>query len=472
MSLLPHSIPRATNVEQFHEDPLGFLATARASLGDIFVIRDAEPIFSRDPECSGTVAVFGSAHHRIVLSDIDLFTMPASAAEHLSLPPSLVNLNRGLHSMRGEQHTEHQRLLMRVLGERSMESQHPAVSAGLETFARAWQSGSSIGLLGEMRRLTLEMSTRLLFGTQYTESSSLALLLQTYFHLRREAASPFNSASETLREDLKTLGTVLDQELRRYVRWCHRHALGSSAGVLCSLANLESPDGARLSEDEMVAHSNVLFMSSTEPVAVSLAWICLILSQLPDLRSALRRELNRTARDEAVPAWSELADLPLLDSVVNETLRLFPANALMVRVTTSSALLQNVRLPGRCELVLCPFLAHREAERFPRPLDFLPSRWKAIKPSAFEYFPFGAGGHVCVGRHLAIHMIKAAMALLIPRYELVLAGDQEIDWRIHIQFMPRNDPIMCVGAPGVSESQPGKLLGPVAGLVRFDARGL
>jgi cytochrome P450 len=468
MSLLPISIPRATEVRQFYDEPLGFLSRTRSSLGDLFVIRDAGPIFSRAPDCAGVLAVFGPAHHRAVLSDIELFGMPVSAAQQLSLPQNLINLNRSLQSMRGEQHTQHQRLLLRVLGERSIEAQHSAVSAALETFAQGWQSGQQIGLLGEMRQLVLHVSTRLLFGDQYAESSRLASLLQVYFHFRREATSPFNSASETLREDLITLGSALDDALRQHSRWCRQKAPASSDGVLTGLASLEFAPGKPLSEDELIAHSNVLFMSSTEPVAVALTWILLILSQLPRLRCALRHELDQAARKDAVPSFSELTRLTLLDSVVNESLRLLPPNALMVRVTTRPATLQGVRLPERCELVLCPFLAHRDAERFPRPNEFLPSRWSGAKPSPFEFFPFGAGGHACVGRHLAMYMIKAALALLLPRYELILVDDQEIDWRIHIQFMPSNDPRMAVRAPGLSTSSAGKLLGPVSDLISLD----
>lgn len=468
MSLLPISIPRATDVWQFYEEPLGFLARTRSILGDIFVIRDALPIFSRAPDCAGAIAVFGPAHHRAVLSNIELFDMPVSAAQHLSLPQHLVNLNRSLQSMRGKRHDEHQRLLMRVLSERSIEDQRGPLSAGLETFAQAWQPGQRIGLLGEMRQLALQASTGLLFGDQYAESSKLALLIQSYFHLRREASSPFNSASETLREDLIALGTSLDDALRRHIHWSRQKALNSSDGVLTRLASLELESGRRLSEDELVAHSNILFVSSTEPVAVALTWILLILSQLPDLRRALRQELDQASFTDAVPPSYQLARLTLLGAVINESLRLLPPNALMVRLTTRPASLNGVLLPKLCELVLCPFLAHRDADRFARPNKFLPSRWSGIRPSPYEYFPFGAGGHTCVGRHLATYMIKTALALLMPRYELVLADDQEIDWRIDIQFIPRNDPIMNVRAPGVSTLRVGKLLGPIGELISLD----
>lgn len=469
MSLLPLSIPRATEVAQFHEEPLGFLARARSNLGDIFVLRDAGPIFSRAADCAGAVAVFGLEHHRAVLSDIDLFGMPVSAAQQLSLPQNLVNLNCGLHSMRGEKHAQQQRFLLRALGERSVEGQRGAVKAGLETFVQGWQFGQRVGLLSEMRQLALHVSTQLLFGNQDPERARLASSLQNYFHFRREVTSSFSSASEGLREELIAIGTSLDDQLRRYIRWCRKNAVASSDGILTRLARGELERGKQLSEDELVAHCNVLFMSSNEPIAVALTWILLILSQRPDLRRALRYELNQPSPAGGVPPASELGGLLLLDSVIHESLRLLTPNALMVRVTTRAAFLQGVLLPERCEIVLCPFLAHRDPERFPRPNQFLPSRWSGPRPSPFEYFPFGAGGHSCVGYHLAMYVIKATLALLMPRYDLVLAEDQEIDWRIHIMFMPKSDPTMTVCAPGESTLRGGKLLGPVSDLVSFES---
>jgi hypothetical protein len=63
--------------------------------------------------------------------------------------------------------------------------------------------------------------------------------------------------------------------------------------------------------------------------------------------------------------------------------------------------------------------------------------------------------------------MKAALAVVMPRFELVLADDQEIDWRIHIMFMPRNDPVMNVRAAGAADARAGRLRGPVAELVNL-----
>lgn len=444
MSRIDASIPRAQETGELFDNPLSFLARARASLGDVFVIREDKALFSRAPNCAGVIAVFGAANHQAVLTDAELFRQPISAAQHISLPQNLINLNQGLHSMQGAQHDRHQRLLMNVLSERSNEGRQQSVHAGLEKFVQGWQYDQQISLLEEMRRLTLELSTRLLFGEEYEESAQLASLAEKYFHARRAVASTFKTPDKGTRAKLIALGTSLDDGLRRYIVWARQET--QTGGLLQTLASLET-----LSDDELVAHSNVLFMSSLEPTAVTLTWTFLILSQLPELRRELRENQLQ------------------LDGVINETLRLLTPNALMTRLTTRATTLSSFPVPAHCEILLSPFLAHREPERFPRPDEFLPERWQGQKPSPFVYFPFGGGAHYCAGRSLATYMIKTSLAFLLRLYELVLTSDEEIDWKIDIVLLPENDPLMSLRKPGATPVNGGKLIGPVRELIDLNS---
>jgi cytochrome P450 len=414
--------------------------------------------------------VFGAEHQRAVLSDIEAFGMPGSAAQYLRLSQKLINLNRGLHSMCGDQHAVQKRLLMGMLNGGNIEVHHDLTWAALEKFAKRWRVGSIIRLLGEMRELVLQVASHVLFGDQYENSSRLAFLLQTYFQLRREASSPANSGARESPEQLVAVGNSLDTALRMYVRECRQNPDLSRGGILARVAALEMKPQKPLSEDEVVAHSNVLFVSSTEPVAVALTWILLILSQLPALRAELRNELSSVIDNSHFPTAVHLGGLALLDRVINESLRLLPPNAFMVRITTQPIPLGGARLPPRCEVVLCPFLAHRDSESFQRPNEFLPDRWIEAPPSPFAYFPFGAGGHSCVGRSLAMYIIKTTLAFLLPRYDLVLAGDQQVNWRIHIMFMPLSDPEVTIQLSNVPSILPaGILCGPVGNLMNLSA---
>ena len=193
-SALSASIPRAGPVDSFIADPLNFLTQARGTHGDLFALRERGAIFSRADDGTGVVAVFGIDHQRAVLSDLESFGMPASAAHRLELPPNLVNLNRGLHSMTGGQHATHRRSLATLLND-GVEHRHRAMFGSVDRFSTRWTVGGTIHLLGEMRELALSMCRHLLFGAPDDEPAGLPARMRTYFQLRREASSPTNRAA-------------------------------------------------------------------------------------------------------------------------------------------------------------------------------------------------------------------------------------------------------------------------------------
>jgi cytochrome P450 len=462
--MLPDSIPYAANADDDLAEPLQLLARARASYGNLFAIRKEGPMFSRAPECAGVIAAFGVNNQRAVLTDIESFGLPISAAENMKLPQNLVTLNRSLHSMRGTEHATQKRHLMGMLNR--VEPSHRSIWATLEEIIPNW-TAEPVELVKRMRELTFAVSLRVLFGDGQANTRQLASLLQAYFYLRREAASSAHTANREELEQLAMVGNLVDSELREFIRAC-RQASPASPGVFANLA-MESGE-ARLSEDEAVGHMNIFFISTTEPVAVALSWVLLVLSQLPELRIELRNELDATLQANTCPTEAQLNKLTLLDCVINETLRLLPPNALMVRITTKPILLSGVTLPARCEILLCPFISHRDGAAFHHAEEFLPSRWQGTPPSPFLYFPFGAGGHACIGRGIAIDMMKTTLAFLLPRFDLLLAESQDVDWSIRIMLLPTPDPSV-IFHPLHSQTLPksGKITGPIAALVNLQS---
>lgn len=396
---------------------------------------------------------------REVLTDIVTFGMPVSGARKLGLGERLVNLNRSLHSMTPPLHGAHKNLIAGLLRTQLAEANDGAQTV-LASVAGGWRPGETFELLARMRELTLATTAWALFGDD-ENGADLARLLHIYFFMRREATSPANAGAERrapsssrARSALSDAGEAADAALRAAVRRIRRSG-PRTGGLLARLAAAETADGDALSEDEIVGHLNILFVSSTEPIAVALTWTLLLLSQLPALRRAIRDE-RRT---------------PLIDRVIRESLRLFPPNAFMVRVTTRPVILGGFALPANCEIVLCPFVSHRDGSVFHRPEMFDPDRWERLGELPFHYLPFGAGGHACVGKTLALRALASALGFVLAQYDLVLAGDQEIDWRSHIQFMPRTDPVVAVAsADATSAHVPGVLRGPVSAMVRFAER--
>jgi len=454
---LDADMPCACDLQRLGAEPMACLDRWRRELGDLYRLDHQGPLLTRDEDCPGVVVVSGEAHQRAVLTDIERFVLPESAARTLGLPPALRTLNAGLHGMRGAGHEHHKQLLARMLAAVDADAMRIAIAPAVQAIAARLRAVA--GVLVSMRALTLEASSRLLFGAAGSATVGPERLM-AYFQLRREAAAPGCVVDAATRTRLIALGEAVDAGLRGYRRQL-RAVPGNAAGygALAALALADDID-----ENAFVGHANVLFISCNEPVAVALTWTLLALSQLPGLQARLRAEAIASEHhagrsDASMP----LLESSLLKSVLSESLRVLTPNALMVRVVREPAVLGGYRLPAGCEVLLCPFLSHRDPRWFPEPQRFSPSRWSGLRPSAYTYFPFGAGGHGCVGRALALRMLHTALSALLREGVVALDGDAEVDWRVQVMLMPTVDPMLRLS--DASPAKRGMLHGGIKDIV-------
>lgn len=426
-------MPCAHDLQRLGAEPMACLDRWRHDLGDLYRLDHTGPLLTRDEDCPGVVVASGEVLQRAVLTDIERFVLPESAARTLGLPKRLRTLNAGLHGMRGASHEHHKQRLARLLATVDAAAMWSVVAPAVQTTSTHLRTGA--GALAAMRALTLQASSRLLFGTAGSAMVDPEVLM-AYFQLRREAAAPGHRVGAATRLRLIALGETVDAGLRGYRRQMRAAPAAVATVAQGALAALAQTDD--IDENAFVGHANVLFISCNEPVAVALTWTLLAISQLPQLQARLRVESTTIDhRDGRLrPA------MPLLESVLSESLRVLTPNALMARVLREPVVLGGYRLPAGCEVLLCPFLSHRDPQWFPQPQRFSPSRWAGLRPSAYTYFPFGAGGHGCVGRALALRMLHTTLSALLREGVVVLDDDAEVDWRVQVMLMPTVDPVL------------------------------
>jgi cytochrome P450 len=427
-------------------DPLGWLASA-SGRGDVVVVDADGPVTTA--QARRTVAVFGPRAVRQVLSDLDTFGMPASMSQRYGLPPVLANLNSALFSMTGPHHRSRQRLLVNCLGPAFAANHAAAIDQGIEEFLRGWRTGEQVPLLTEMRRLARLVAQRVVLGT--TGDDPVGGLIQRYFDLRRSYRSRLRTHTPERFGELVAAGTEVDRRLRAHVRALRAGGDRpySVLAHLCRQAAAVPGDG--MSEDELVAHANILFMSSSEPIATAMTWILLGLSQRARLRDALR------AGAEGSP----------VHGVVSEFLRLVPPNALMIRVAGRATEVAGVAIEPGTEVLISPFAEHRRADVFPDPLRVVPERWATARPGPFQFLPFGNGARSCLGRQIAQATLERGTSALLARHDPVLPGPHRLDWLMNVTLLPARDPLLLLAEPG-APGRPGALSGPAAELLGVD----
>ena len=82
----------------------------------------------------------------------------------------------------------------------------------------------------------------------------------------------------------------------------------------------------KLTDDEIVAQSVVFLLAGHDTTAGTLALVCYHLATNLDVQERLRQEIDGVLSGaEDVPSYDTMQELPYLDMVISETLRLCPA---------------------------------------------------------------------------------------------------------------------------------------------------
>jgi hypothetical protein len=83
-------------------------------------------------------------------------------------------------------------------------------------------------------------------------------------------------------------------------------------------------------------------------------------------------------------------------------------------------------------------------EIYPNPQRFDPQRWFTIKPSPYEYLPFGGGPRICIGRTMSLMTMKAALAIILARWKLETPPRSRVDRVVKVTLGPKRGMPMIV----------------------------
>ncbi|PWI67036.1 hypothetical protein PCL_04542 [Purpureocillium lilacinum] len=180
-------------------------------------------------------------------------------------------------------------------------------------------------------------------------------------------------------------------------------------------------------------------VAGSDTTANSMTYLTWAVCRHPSIRDALVKEL-RTLPEDYTEA--QLRDLPYLEKVIDETLRLYSAapSGLPRVVPSGGCQLAGYWFDEGTTVSTQAYSMHRDPVVFPQPDAFIPSRWaeptKAMKDS---YMPFGRGSRVCIGQHLAkieLRLATARFFLTFPDAQMSsLEGMSDRDMEPKIHFL-------------------------------------
>lgn len=171
-----------------------------------------------------------------------------------------------------------------------------------------------------------------------------------------------------------------------------------------------------------------LFGAGTDTTSSTLEWAMAELLHNPEKLKKSQAELHEIIGKGNTIEETDIPQLPYLQAIVKETLRLYPAVPLLLpRQPDSDVKLMGFTVPKHAQVMVNVWAIGRDPDLWENPNLFEPERFLGleidVKGHDFELIPFGAGRRICPGLPLAIRMIHLMLGSLIHGFDWKLAGD-------------------------------------------------
>ena len=170
-----------------------------------------------------------------------------------------------------------------------------------------------------------------------------------------------------------------------------------AADLITALVDAEV-DGESLRDEEIIGFCMLLLIAGNETTTNLIGNMLGILANRPELWRQLR------------------SDRTLVDTVIDESLRLESPFQRLSRLTTREVQLSGVTIPAGSLVTIYYGAANRDPDEFPNPDEFRLDR------SLQNHVAFGAGIHYCLGAPLARAEAAIALNILLDRFSAIEPG--------------------------------------------------
>ena len=310
--------------------------------------------------------------------------------------------------------------------EHYVEQIHSVLSPLLDEWAIDGREYRPIDITNALTGLAQVVILRTLFGSGISQDErervgvALVTALEEITRLQQIAdpAAPISPEAEQAIAFIDSVVSRLATDYRERLargQEPERHLMGQ----LIAAADEDGSMSAQQLRDELM----VSFLAGYETTALTLQWLLFLLAQDPAASARLDDEISRL--DHRAPTYADVLEMPYLNAVLNEGMRLYPAVPYIPRQRSVEQAdeIDGFEVPAGAIIFVGAWHIQRAEEHWgPDAHLFRPERWlENVERHRAAFLPFSIGGRVCIGEHLS--RVEMALALIHLR--------QRFTWRLH-----------------------------------------
>lgn len=215
----------------------------------------------------------------------------------------------------------------------------------------------------------------------------------------------------------------------------------------------------KLERHSLKAVTQDLLAGGTESSAVTVEWAISELMKKPKLLKKATEELDRVVGKERWVEEKDIVNLPFIDAIVKETMRLHPVSPTLVpRMASEDCKVAGYDIPKGTRVLVNVWTIGRDPALWENPNEFYPQRFLGksidVKGRDFELLPFGTGRRICPGMSLGLKVVQSSLANLLHGFSWKLPGtmsNQELNMEETFGLStPKKFPLEVVAQPRLS----------------------
>ncbi|SFN09048.1 Cytochrome P450 [Thioclava dalianensis] len=412
--------------------PLGIVASLRAARRNLLEIipelATHAPIISGNTGARWHMVMDPGCLRHILKDQVEAY--PKSVVTKLILGPAV---GEGMFVAEGAEWRWQRRAAAPVFAARNMEALAPvmqsAAQASSARIAQAADTGRAIDLHQEMVTATFEVISDVTFsGDEGFDRAAIHGAIDAYiartakvslldfFALPGWVPRPHRIASAHVVRDLKRHADAAI-DARAHPK--------DTPDLLDLLNGATDPEtGRTLSRAELRDNLLTFIVAGHETTALTLAWALYLCAFDPAVQDAARAQAQAVLGEREATV-QDLAQMPLIGQIVNESLRLYPPAGFLSRTAQKPDRLLGREI-RRGDTVMLPIYAlHRHHALWDAPDAFRPERFATPVHDRFAFLPFGAGPRICIGAGFALQEAGIILATLLARFRFAAVPGRE-----------------------------------------------
>ncbi|WP_226437363.1 cytochrome P450 [Rhodococcus yananensis] len=325
--------------------------------------------------------------------------------------------DRGLMLLDGDEHSSHRRIMAQAFTRdrlsRYTEALHPAIDAALD----GWSPRDGFRAYPAMKELTLGLATAIFMGgAEETSPREMDAVNAAFVGCVQAATAIVRYPLPGTRWRRGVRGRRhLEDFFRRYLP---ARRAGDGDDLFSVLCHVESEEGERFSDDDVVDHMIFLMMAAHDTSTITLSTALRYLGQFPTWQDLCRDESEALGTE--TPSFDDLERLTTVDLVIKECQRLVTPVPGVVRRAVADTEILGRYVPAGTLVNVGLHYTHHMTEYWPDPERFDPGRFAAERREdrvhKYAWTPFGGGAHRCLGMHFSGTEIKTVLHHMLLRY--------------------------------------------------------